>query len=189
VWRNVKAVTTPTDETTRRLMLHACCAVRLVGIRRDIENQVRSMIKEYGLLFRRAVGLRFRKQVTDLLGEGHQLRAVIEPLLLIHEQVCTQAEQIPTTKCVAWRSPLTLTSRYKPTRTSSASPRASFWSLLLMRTDRAAWACRASMQTTGRSTRRGCDLAKNSKLEDYSFFRRAIRPSVANVSTGPVAGS
>jgi transposase len=28
--------------------------------------------------------------VTDLLGEGHQLRAVIEPLLLIHEQVCEQ---------------------------------------------------------------------------------------------------
>jgi hypothetical protein len=33
--------------------------VRLVGIRRDIENQVRSMIKEHGLLFRRAIGLQF----------------------------------------------------------------------------------------------------------------------------------
>src|ERR1041385_1445975 len=33
---------------------------RLVSIRRDIENQVRSMIKEYGLLFRRAIGLQFR---------------------------------------------------------------------------------------------------------------------------------
>ncbi len=37
---------------------------RLVGIRRDIENQVRSMIKEYGLLFRRAIGLQFRNQVA-----------------------------------------------------------------------------------------------------------------------------
>ena len=63
---------------------------RLVSIRRDIENQVRSMIKEYGLLFQRAIGLQFQKQVIEVLGEGHRLRSVIEPLLLIHEQVCKQ---------------------------------------------------------------------------------------------------
>ena len=63
---------------------------RLVSIRRDIENQVRSMIKEYGLLFRRAIGHQFRKQVVELLGENHQLRAVIDPLLLIHKNVCEQ---------------------------------------------------------------------------------------------------
>lgn len=63
---------------------------RLVSIRRDIENQVRSMIKEYGLLFRRAIGLHFRKQVAELLSADHQLRAVIEPLLLIHDHVCQQ---------------------------------------------------------------------------------------------------
>ena len=48
------------------------------------------MIKEYGLLFRRAIGLQFRKQVAELLGEDHQLLGVIEPLLSIHEQVCQQ---------------------------------------------------------------------------------------------------
>lgn len=48
------------------------------------------MIKEYGLLFRRAVGLQFRNEVDLLVGEGHQLRAVIEPLLLVHGQVCEQ---------------------------------------------------------------------------------------------------
>jgi transposase len=63
---------------------------RLVSIRRDIENQVRSMIKEYGLLFRRAIGVQFQKQVIELLGEDHQLRSVVEPLLLIHDQVCRQ---------------------------------------------------------------------------------------------------
>ena len=63
---------------------------RLVSIRRDIENQVRSMIKEYGLLFRRAIGQQFRKQVVELLGENHQLRAVVDPLLLIHKNVCEQ---------------------------------------------------------------------------------------------------
>lgn len=63
---------------------------RLVGIRRDIENQVRSMIKEYGLLFQRAIGLQFRKQVMELLGDDHRLGAVIEPLLLVHDHVCQQ---------------------------------------------------------------------------------------------------
>lgn len=63
---------------------------RLVSIRRDIENQVRSLIKEYGLLFPRAIGLQFRNQVCELLGEDHQLRSVIGPLLSIHEQICKQ---------------------------------------------------------------------------------------------------
>lgn len=53
---------------------------RLVSIRRDLENQVRSMIKEYGLLFRRAIGLQFRNQVIELVAEDHQLRAVVDPL-------------------------------------------------------------------------------------------------------------
>src|SRR3546814_7156825 len=48
---------------------------------------------------------------------------------------------------------LTATSRYHPTRTSSARPRAAFSSLMFMRTDSAAWAWRASMQTTGRPVR------------------------------------
>jgi transposase len=78
------------SEESQRIRSLLVARSRLVGIRRDIENQVRSMIKEYGLLFRRAIGLQFRTQVTEVLGEGHQLGAVIQPLLLIHEQVCEQ---------------------------------------------------------------------------------------------------
>jgi transposase len=63
---------------------------RLVAIRRDIENQVRSLIREYGLLFPRAIGKQFRNQVDELLGEDHQLLGVIAPLLLIHEHICEQ---------------------------------------------------------------------------------------------------
>ncbi|WP_244443487.1 transposase [Bradyrhizobium sp. Ai1a-2] len=59
-------------------------------MRRDIENQVRSLIKEYGLLFPRAIGLQFRNQVRELLGEDHQLVSAIAPLLSIHEQICKQ---------------------------------------------------------------------------------------------------
>ncbi len=78
------------SEESQRVRSILVARSRLVGIRRDIENQVRSMIKEYGFLFRRAIGPQFRKHVTDLVGEGHQLRGVIEPLLVIHEQVCEQ---------------------------------------------------------------------------------------------------
>lgn len=41
-------------------------------------------------LFSRAIGLQFRKQVIDLLGEDHQLRPVVDPLSLVHDQVCQQ---------------------------------------------------------------------------------------------------
>ncbi|MFY0053408.1 transposase, partial [Acinetobacter baumannii] len=47
------------SEESQRIRSMLVARSRLVGIRRDIENQVRSMIKEYGLLFRRAVGLQF----------------------------------------------------------------------------------------------------------------------------------
>ncbi|WP_375784863.1 hypothetical protein ACE10Z_35185 [Bradyrhizobium sp. Pha-3] len=59
-------------------------------IRRDIENQARSLIKEYGLLFPRAIGLQFGNQVSEPLGDDHPLLSVISPLLSIHENVCQQ---------------------------------------------------------------------------------------------------
>jgi transposase len=85
-YREVKAK----SEASQRVHSILVARSRLVGVRRDIENQVRSMIKEHGLLFRRATGLPFRTQVTQLLGEDHPLGRIIAPLLLIHEQVCDQ---------------------------------------------------------------------------------------------------
>ena len=72
------------SEESQRIRSILVARSRLVGIRRDIENQVRSMIKEYGLLFRRAIGLQFRKQVAELLGEGsptscRHRAAVVDP--------------------------------------------------------------------------------------------------------------
>jgi transposase len=59
---------------------------RLVSIRRDLENQVRSLLKEHGLLFPRAIGAQFRARVRELAGEGG-LRAIIDCLLTVHERV------------------------------------------------------------------------------------------------------
>ena len=62
---------------------------RLVAIRRDLENQVRSLLKENGQLFPRAIGRQFRDRVLDLV-ESHPLRPVIESLLTVHEHVSEQ---------------------------------------------------------------------------------------------------
>ena len=59
---------------------------RLVSIRRDLENQVRSLLKEIGLLFPRAIGGQFRNHVRRLLDQ-HVLRSVVDGLLVVHEQV------------------------------------------------------------------------------------------------------
>jgi transposase len=59
---------------------------RLVRIRRDLENQVRSLLKEIGLLFPRAIGGQFRNHVRRLLDE-HALRSVVDGQLAVHEQV------------------------------------------------------------------------------------------------------
>jgi transposase len=58
---------------------------RLVAIRRDLENQVRGMVKEYGLQFPRAIGRQFRGHIVELLGDDHPLRCVVEPLPIFHE--------------------------------------------------------------------------------------------------------
>ena len=71
-----------------RSMLVACS--RLVSIRRDLENQMRSLLEEYGLLFSRAIGSQFRQKVHELVAADHQLRPVLGPLLVIHDQVCLQ---------------------------------------------------------------------------------------------------
>ena len=60
---------------------------RLVSIRRDLENQVRSLLKEVGLLFKRAIGQQFRSQVLGLIDETHVLRPIVDGLLRVHETV------------------------------------------------------------------------------------------------------
>ncbi len=67
---------------------------RLVAIRRDLENQVRSMLKEYELLFGRAIGSLFRHHIVELTGDAHPLRPIIDPLLAIHEHVCAERRKI-----------------------------------------------------------------------------------------------
>jgi len=89
-YREVK-VKSAESQTVRSILV---ARARLVSIRRDLENQVRSMLKEYGMLFTRSIGLPFRRNVLDQIGDGHTLAPVIQPLLAIHEQVCREQEKL-----------------------------------------------------------------------------------------------
>jgi transposase len=60
---------------------------RLVGVRRDLENQVRSLLKEIGLLFPRAIGGQFRIRVRQLVDHEQMLRPIVDSLLAVHERV------------------------------------------------------------------------------------------------------
>jgi len=63
-------------------------------MRRDIENQVRSMLKEYGLIFPRAIAAQFQRRVGELSGDGHVLWPVLLPLLSVHRHVCRELDGI-----------------------------------------------------------------------------------------------
>src|SRR5579864_1225415 len=75
------------SEESQKIRAILVARSRLVSMRRDIENQVRSMLKEYGLVFSRAIGAPFRQQVVELLQGEHPLTAVVDALLSIHERV------------------------------------------------------------------------------------------------------
>ena len=61
-------------------------------MRRDLENQVRSILKECGLIFPSAITGQFQRRVGELTGEGHVLWPVLLPLLSVHGYVCRELE-------------------------------------------------------------------------------------------------
>jgi len=89
-YREVK-VKSAESQATRSMLL---ARSRLVAIRRELENQVRSMLKEYGLQFGRSVGSQFRRKVRERTGDGHLLESVVEALLCVYEQVCHEQEKL-----------------------------------------------------------------------------------------------
>ncbi|MBN7808888.1 MULTISPECIES: IS110 family transposase [Agrobacterium] len=88
-WYREVAVKSEASQKVRSILI---ARSRLVTMRRDLENQVRSMLKEYGLIFPRAIAGQFQRYVTDLTGEGHVLWTVLLPLLSVHSHVCRELE-------------------------------------------------------------------------------------------------
>jgi transposase len=86
-WYREVRVKSEESQLVRSLLV---ARARLVGIRRELENQVRSLLKENGLLFPRAIGRQFRDRVCDLVSQGRPLRAIIDSLLAVHERVSAE---------------------------------------------------------------------------------------------------
>src|SRR5258708_39690564 len=83
-WYREVRVKSDDSQAVRSLLV---ARARLVSIRRDLENQVRSLLKEVGLLFPRAIGGQFRTHVYRLVDDAHVLRSIVDSLLAVHEQV------------------------------------------------------------------------------------------------------
>ncbi len=90
-WFRAVAVKSERSQQVRSMLV---ARFRLVTIRRDLENQMRSLLKEYGLLFSRAIGAQFRRKVHELVADDHTLQPVLGPLLTVHDQVCLQQTQL-----------------------------------------------------------------------------------------------
>ena len=60
---------------------------QLVKIKRDLENQIRGLLKNLGLIIGKAGGNVFRRRVEELLGERDCLWQAVRPLLEVREKV------------------------------------------------------------------------------------------------------
>ncbi len=74
-WYREVAVKSEASQQVRSMLI---ARSRLVTMRRDLENQVRSMLKECGLIFPRAIAGQFQRFVTELTGDGHVLWPVYD---------------------------------------------------------------------------------------------------------------
>jgi transposase len=63
----------------------------LVKIKRDLENQIRGLLKNLGLRIGKAGGNVFRRRVEELVGENLLLQEAIRPLLAVREIVRREA--------------------------------------------------------------------------------------------------
>ena len=76
----------------KRLSCHEIRAVlnsraQLVKIKRDLENQIRGLLKNQGLIIGKAGGNVFRRRAEELLGRQGLLSEAVRPLLEVREKV------------------------------------------------------------------------------------------------------
>ena len=60
---------------------------QLVKIKRDLENQIRGLLKNLGLIIGKAGGNVFQRRAEELVGEHHLLQEAVRPLLGVREIV------------------------------------------------------------------------------------------------------
>jgi transposase len=63
---------------------------QLVKIKRDLENQIRGLLKNLGLVIGKAGGNVFHRRAEELVGEHPLLQEAVRPLLGVREIVCRE---------------------------------------------------------------------------------------------------
>jgi len=67
---------------------------RLVASRRDLENQMRGLLKPFGLLVGKVRGKGFEGRVRELIADAPAMAEVIDALLLARRTLCTQVARL-----------------------------------------------------------------------------------------------
>lgn len=80
------------SEASQQVCSRLVARSRIVTMRHDLENQLRSMLKECGLIFFRAIAGQFQRHLTELTGDSHALWSDLLPLLSVHGHVCRELE-------------------------------------------------------------------------------------------------
>ena len=75
---------------SRQVRATLAARAKLVDIRRDIENQMRGLLKSLGIVLGKAGGRTLPSKIVATLRQAPHLQPLIEPLLLAHSALITQ---------------------------------------------------------------------------------------------------
>ena len=76
----------------------------LVKIKRDIENQIRGLLKNLGRVIGRAKMTRFAVRAAQLAEDRSELLAAVDPLLKARDAVSSNRLRTLTGRCCSWHA-------------------------------------------------------------------------------------
>ena len=75
---------------SRNIRAKLIARAKLVDLRRDLENQIRGLLKSLGVVLGKSAGHTFSSKVINCLHEAPDLHSLIMPLLSIHPSLIEQ---------------------------------------------------------------------------------------------------
>jgi transposase len=88
-FREIKVKSMESRNIRARLIARA----KLVDLRRDLENQMRGLLKSLGIVLGKSAGHTFSKKIINCLGEAPDLHSLIMPLFSVHSTLIEQISQ------------------------------------------------------------------------------------------------
>ena len=88
-YREIKVKSIESRNVRAKLIARA----KLVDLRRDLENQIRGLLKSLGVVLGKSAGHTFSSKIMSCLGDAPNLRSLIMPLFSIHSALIEQIAQ------------------------------------------------------------------------------------------------